>query len=468
MLSIKDATISVCIIVAFLTISFISGCTGMSSSTDNPDAAGGAVSVMGGGSQDPADLVNEAWSLNAQGKFREASDLIDKAAALDPSAPGVAFNRGWALTGLGRYNEALTALDQALSENPDSAISWSNKGFALAHLGRCGEAKRAYTQAHDLEPSNIAIRERLSVIDSYCTSTGTVPATTVPVITRSVAQTEANTAISDNTVVVQPTKAPQQGIENINSEAVINGATKASAFKFPTPVVIISLYNYHWNDGKGDTPGNIEIQNANTGDLYGPYTAKGLPTSDGKQNVFWSIEPGITIPAGTYWIKDSNPSTWSQNAQTGGAGMTHIVYQQTSSTSFSAPSKNLIQTVVPTMTTKVPPITLIASNLGSVWTVREHDTFVMKEFPGAGNFEGTWTRRPGTNTFDASMTGGVVSGAPPRDDVIDIISVTGNTIVLYSRDINGYYTGTISPDGKSIIGKGDWYDPAGTWTVTIT
>lgn len=66
MLSIKGATISVCMIVAFLTISFISGCTGMSASTDNPGGVGrDAASVMGGGSHDPADLVNEAWSLNA-------------------------------------------------------------------------------------------------------------------------------------------------------------------------------------------------------------------------------------------------------------------------------------------------------------------------------------------------------------------------------------------------------------------
>ncbi len=306
MLSIKGVTVPFLVIVAFLAVSSISGCTSTSSSTNEPGTVPDAASVMGGGGTDPVDLVNEAWSLNAQEKFSEANTLLDRASSLDPSTPGLAFNRGWALTGLGRYNEALTALDQALAENPGSAISWSNKGYALAHLGRCEEAKTAYMRAHDLEPTNRAIMSSLNSIGSHCSRTVTVPPTTAPITTRPVAQT----------------------------------------------------------------------------------------------------------------------------------------------------------------TTKRTTGTLSAADLGTVWTVREKDVFVMKELPGAGNFEGTWTRRPGTDTFDARMTGGVVSGAP-RDDVIDIVSVTGNTIVMYSHDINGQYTGTISPDGKSINGKGDWYEPTGTWTVTI-
>jgi hypothetical protein len=466
MLSIKDVAVPFLVIVAFLTVISISGCSGLSSSTDGPDRVPDAASVMGGGGTDPAELVNEAWSLNAQEKFTEANTLLDKASSLDRSTPGLAFNRGWALTGLGRYDEALAALDQALAENPGSAISWSNKGYALAHLGRCEEAKKAYTRAHDLEPTNRAIMSSLNSLGSRCTSTGIAPPTTVPATARPVAQTVTSTVRSVSTVAVQSTQAQQLVMENINGEEVINGATKAPTFTFSTPVVIISLYTYHWNDGKGDTPGIIEIKNANTGELFGPFTAKGLPTKDGKQNVFWSVEPGITLPAGTYWVKDSNPSTWSQNEKTGGAGMTHIVYQPVASTSFSSPSKTPDRTIVPGTTTKGTTGTLSAADLGTVWTVRESDVFVMKEFPGAGNFEGTWTRRPGTNTFDARMTGGVVSGAT-RDDVIDIVSVTGNTIVMYSHDINGQYTGTISPDGKSINGKGDWYEPTGKWTVTI-
>jgi hypothetical protein len=134
---------------------------------------------------------------------------------------------------------------------------------------------------------------------------------------------------------VQPAPAgnvPRLVVENMNTGAVNNGATSEPRFTFSTSVEIVSLYDYHWNNGMGDTPGTIAIQNVDTNELYGPFTTYGSPGQGGVPNVYWQTEPGITIPSGTYRIKDSNPSTWSQNSQTGGAGMSQIVYQQTSST----------------------------------------------------------------------------------------------------------------------------------------
>jgi hypothetical protein len=79
----------------------------------------------------------------------------------------------------------------------------------------------------------------------------------------------------------------------------------------------------------------------------------------------------------------------------------------------------------------------------SIWTVQEIGPM--------GNYNGTWTRRPGTNIFDASWNGGSIT------DVIDITSIEGNNITLYRHGANGYYTGTISPDGTSISGTGSWF-----------
>jgi hypothetical protein len=92
-------------------------------------------------------------------------------------------------------------------------------------------------------------------------------------------------------------------------------------------------------------------------------------------------------------------------------------------------------------------------DLGSVWTVKEHGDM--------GNYDGTWVREKGTNTFDASWSGGSI-----RDTVI-VTSVAGKTITLHRRGNNGDYTGTFSADGKSISGKGSWYDSGETWTVSI-
>ncbi|MEI6103426.1 MAG: hypothetical protein WCP70_05730 [Methanothrix sp.] len=90
----------------------------------------------------------------------------------------------------------------------------------------------------------------------------------------------------------------------------------------------------------------------------------------------------------------------------------------------------------------------------SIWTVSETGP--------TGNCPGTWTRRPGTDTFDASWSceGGVT-------DVIDITSVEGNKIVLHRRGINGDYTGIISPDGTSISGTGSWFSPGTKWLVSV-
>jgi hypothetical protein len=79
-------------------------------------------------------------------------------------------------------------------------------------------------------------------------------------------------------------------------------------------------------------------------------------------------------------------------------------------------------------------------------------SWIVSETGPQGDYYGTWTRRPGTNTFDASWSGGSIR------DVIDITSVEGNTITLHRRENNGDYIGTISPDGRSFSGTGSWYD----------
>ncbi len=142
---------------------------------------------------------------------------------------------------------------------------------------------------------------------------------------------------------VQPTPTgndPRLVVENMNTGGVNNGATSEPRFTFSTSVEIVSVYDYHWNNGMGDPPGTIAIQNVDTNELYGPFATYGLAGQGGVPNVYWQTEPGITIPSGTYRIIDSNPSTWSQNSQTGGAGMSQIVYQQTSSTASPAGTEN--------------------------------------------------------------------------------------------------------------------------------
>jgi len=57
----------------------------------------------------------------------------------------------------------------------------------------------------------------------------------------------------------------------MNTGGVNNGATGEPRFTFSTSVEIVSLYDYHWNNGMGDTPGTIAIENVGTNELYGPF-----------------------------------------------------------------------------------------------------------------------------------------------------------------------------------------------------
>jgi hypothetical protein len=60
---------------------------------------------------------------------------------------------------------------------------------------------------------------------------------------------------------------------------------------------------------------------ASDGTPYGPWQATGEPGQGGVPDAAWVVRPNIVIPPGTYTVLDSDPSTWAQNQETGGAGM---------------------------------------------------------------------------------------------------------------------------------------------------
>lgn len=93
------------------------------------------------------------------------------------------------------------------------------------------------------------------------------------------------------------------------------------------------------------------------------------------------------------------------------------------------------------------------SSIGNIWKVNEIDQYF-----------GTWTRRPGTNTFDAKWTD--ARGNHVASDIIDITSVQGTHVVLYRRGVKGYYGGNIQSDG-TISGTAGWYQPGWIWKAKM-
>lgn len=73
------------------------------------------------------------------------------------------------------------------------------------------------------------------------------------------------------------------------------------------------------------------------GRVFGPWGVAGSPGQGGVPNAFWIATPNVTLPAGTYTIIDSEPSTWSQNAQSGGRGIAAVKSYPTDSALVPTP-----------------------------------------------------------------------------------------------------------------------------------
>jgi hypothetical protein len=110
--------------------------------------------------------------------------------------------------------------------------------------------------------------------------------------------------------------------DNTNKAAVGNSG-KSPAFTITRPHLITNIWNYHWNDGRGATPGTISLTR-NDGTAFGPWEVTTTSGQGGARNVNWECSPDVTIPPGTYSIIDSDPATWSQNDWTQGMRFSRV------------------------------------------------------------------------------------------------------------------------------------------------
>lgn len=80
---------------------------------------------------------------------------------------------------------------------------------------------------------------------------------------------------------------------------------------------VTEIATYHAGYGSSNAPdpsGTISLKAAD-GTVYGPYETTVRNFS------YWIATPNEVIPAGTYTLIDSDPSTWAQNTGSGGTGM---------------------------------------------------------------------------------------------------------------------------------------------------
>ena len=98
-----------------------------------------------------------------------------------------------------------------------------------------------------------------------------------------------------------------------------NEEAKSKFPKNPTKLVIkrstmiVRITTDHYNKGMGTSGGgSISIKNSK-GNVVGTFTAYGKPGKNGTPDAKWVSEPHKILQEGTYYISDSDMSTWSKS-----------------------------------------------------------------------------------------------------------------------------------------------------------
>lgn len=99
---------------------------------------------------------------------------------------------------------------------------------------------------------------------------------------------------------------------NFNKGAVQDCPEEDCVLDFAQPTRLDAITTYHWNGGRGASPGSIYIFDADTHDLVFEFEARGRVGS-GVENAYWECFPHEVLPAGTYEFADSDRLTWSYN-----------------------------------------------------------------------------------------------------------------------------------------------------------
>ena len=105
---------------------------------------------------------------------------------------------------------------------------------------------------------------------------------------------------------------------NFNSAPVSTGPNLPPLFGLGAPAQVTELVTYHWNwnNRRGAMPGAISLRSS-TGQIFGPFPARGEAGQGGVPNVNWVAAANVTVPAGFYTVLDSDPNTRSYNQQSG-------------------------------------------------------------------------------------------------------------------------------------------------------
>jgi hypothetical protein len=282
-----------------------------------------------------------------------------------------------------------------------------------------------------------------------------------------------------------PAAKPNVLVDSGNIGGVYNLPTRPTVIRIAQDIVLTSITNYHWNNGRG-TPqtGTIALRDA-AGRTYGPWPTTGRPGQGGVPNAYWTATPQARVPAGDYTVIDSDPNTWAQNSQSGGAGHTRFDGYPVSGSSSGPVAVVVSAPASPTRPTQTPAAPL-SSPTPAASTVGAFD----------GNYAGKVVGDDGEDPIPIRFTirgqqvqGGVNGNFSDGDQVTATLSGTVNahgqisirvqgtvqwrfsSQAQYSTlPFSGQLTGTVQ--GRQITGRWTASSPesseksSGSWTAS--
>jgi hypothetical protein len=132
---------------------------------------------------------------------------------------------------------------------------------------------------------------------------------------------EKNKAAQQAGAAAQNTQAEpvNNAVSKVIMEVGRNDEPKSMKPKNPTklmlqkPTMIVRITTDHYNDGMGTSGGgSISIKDRD-GNVIGSFRASGKTGKNGAPNGKWVAQPNKMLEKGTYFIWDSDMSTWSKN-----------------------------------------------------------------------------------------------------------------------------------------------------------
>jgi len=123
-----------------------------------------------------------------------------------------------------------------------------------------------------------------------------------------------------------PTAADPASLElvlDVSNPSVVSNGGKPPSFTLTEARRVREISTYHWNDGKGTAAGGT-ISLSSPGGTRALKVTRTGEGQGGVPNAVWIVDLDEMLQPGTYMVTDSDPSTWAQNSETGGKGMTWV------------------------------------------------------------------------------------------------------------------------------------------------